>query len=96
MSLINCTQHGWSGTENVSARASDAITKKTLEKIIYSSILFEEIEFPLVVIEGEMIHGTIFSSSQVEITDENTLNQILETLKPMCYKCIESYMALSS
>lgn len=91
MPLLNCTQHGWSGTESVSNRAANAIKKNTLEKTIYSNLLFEEVELPLVVIEGETIYGIIFSSSQIKIEDENTLNNILETLKPMCYKCVEIY-----
>ncbi|MBN3006683.1 hypothetical protein JW897_23335 [Chromobacterium alkanivorans] len=91
MPLLNCAQHSWSGTESVSNRAANAIKKNTLEKILYSSIVFEEIEFPLVVIEGETIYDITFSSSQIKIEDESTLNNILETLKPMCYKCVEIY-----
>lgn len=91
MTLVKCIHHDWSGTENISSKATEAIKNNTLDQILYTSIIFEELEFPLVVTEGEIIHDVAFSTPQVKIENEGILNLVLSTLKPMCYKCVEVY-----
>ncbi|MET3494724.1 hypothetical protein [Variovorax boronicumulans] len=92
MPLMQCEKHGWHGAELVTEAVINDIEKSYFapREIVFLNLIWDEIEFPIVALKLELpLPNTTLIDGSLHVVQEEELNEILGSLKPMCAECLK-------
>jgi hypothetical protein len=87
------TWMAWRRGGNCRRPKSHRIESREHEEIVLLDLIWDEMEFPIVVLRSELpLPETVLLDGALHVIQEEVLNNILGELKPMCAECLKAHL----